>query len=71
MLPGDAGADLQFDAAGRSFVLVDRPRMYHLIKNRAFGHHDLRLAVSKPGLGLYAFTFVSCLIPDASESPTA
>jgi thiol-disulfide isomerase/thioredoxin len=61
----DAGEDLQFDAAGRSFVLVDRPRMYSLIKNRQFGHHALRLAVSKPGLGLYAFTFTSCAMAQA------
>jgi thiol-disulfide isomerase/thioredoxin len=58
--PGDKGADLRYDAQGRSYVLVDEPRMYRLIKNAAFGSYDLKLACAAEGLGVYSFTFVSC-----------
>jgi len=60
----DAGADVRFDEQGRSYMVVDEPRMYNVIKNAKFGHHELRLAVSVPGLGIYAFTFVSCILPE-------
>lgn len=59
----DAGSDLRYDGAGRSYVLVDEPRMYHLVRNAVFGQHTLKLAPAGPGLGLYTFTFVSCAIP--------
>jgi thiol-disulfide isomerase/thioredoxin len=59
------GKDVQADDQGRTFVLVDKPRMYNLIKNPAFGQHELRLATSQPGLGVYSFTFVSCEIARA------
>jgi thiol-disulfide isomerase/thioredoxin len=56
----DAGADLRYDAAGRSYVLVDQPRMYNLVKNAKFGRRELKLLAADEGLGLYSFTFTSC-----------
>jgi thiol-disulfide isomerase/thioredoxin len=61
----DRGKDVQADEQGRTFVMVDKPRMYNLLKNAAFGQHELRLAVSQPGLGIYSFTFTSCEIARA------
>jgi thiol-disulfide isomerase/thioredoxin len=59
----DAGADLQFDASGNSFVTVDAPRAYNVIMNKTFGQHDLKLAPAGYGLGVYSFAFESCQIP--------
>lgn len=58
--PGDRGPDLKDDGDGKTYVLVDRPRMYALIKNAHFGQHELRLATAQSGLGIYSFTFTSC-----------
>lgn len=56
----DAGPDIRYDG-GRSYVIVDSPREYDLVKNRRFGHHDLEL---RPvgGLGVYTFDFESCAV---------
>lgn len=58
----DAGADVRFED-GRSVVIVDQPRMYMLVNNREFGMHDLSLSTTSDGIGLYAFTFVTCVAP--------
>ncbi len=57
----DAGEDIEFDEAGRSGVRVNEPRMYKLIRNARFVPRRLELAAVGSGLGLYAFTFVTCL----------
>ena len=56
----DRGADLRYDAAGHSYVLVDQPRMYNVVKNAKFGRRELKLLAADEGLGLYSFTFTSC-----------
>jgi thiol-disulfide isomerase/thioredoxin len=58
----DAGADVRFED-GRSVITVDQPRMYILVNNREFGTHDLTLSTASDGVGLYAFTFVTCVAP--------
>jgi hypothetical protein len=60
----DKADDIRYDADGKSYVLVDQPRMYHLIKNAKFGQRELKLLTADEGLGLYAFTFVSCEAKD-------
>jgi thiol-disulfide isomerase/thioredoxin len=60
----DKGEDLRFEADGRSYVLVETPRMYNLLKNAQWGAHTLRLATGDDGLGLYSFTFTSCMVPE-------
>lgn len=59
----DKGEDIRYDEQGRSYVLVDRGRMYSLIRNAKFAQRNLRLAVQEPGLGIYSFTFSSCEVP--------
>jgi thiol-disulfide isomerase/thioredoxin len=52
-----AGQDLRFDDAGNSFVLVDEPRLYGLVRLEQFSSHELRLGVMAPNLSLFSFTF--------------
>jgi thiol-disulfide isomerase/thioredoxin len=56
----DRGSDIQYDSLGRSFMSLDEPRMYHIIKNAKFNQRTLKLATADPGMGIYTFTFVSC-----------
>jgi thiol-disulfide isomerase/thioredoxin len=56
----ESGADIRFDE-GRSFVLIDEPRMYALVNNDTFGTHELTLAMASDEIGLFAFTFVTCV----------
>jgi thiol-disulfide isomerase/thioredoxin len=56
----DRGDDVKYDEQGRSYVQIDEPRMYHLVKNAKFGQRTLKLCPADPGVGIYSFTFVSC-----------
>ncbi len=59
----NAGADVQISEQGISFVVVDGPRMYNLVRNPQFGIFDVKLSAPFGGLGVFAFTFVSCTVP--------
>ncbi len=59
--PEDAGNGIKFDLEGKSYIIVDEPRMYNLIKNKEFGSHQLTLSSNSNSFAIYAFTFVSCL----------
>jgi thiol-disulfide isomerase/thioredoxin len=59
----DAGEDIRYDEAGRSYAPVDAPRMYRLTRHSRFGSHVLKLAADSAGFGLYSFTFTSCVQP--------
>lgn len=61
--PEDAGEDVRHEK-GEAVVAVDRPRMYGLVNNRELDTHELTLVTTSDGLALYAFTFVSCLVPE-------
>jgi thiol-disulfide isomerase/thioredoxin len=60
----DKGEDIRYDSLGRSYMIVDQPRMYNIIKNAEFGQRTLKLATADPGMGIYSFTFVSCELPE-------
>ncbi|HWP93485.1 MAG TPA: redoxin domain-containing protein [Thermodesulfobacteriota bacterium] len=60
--PQDAGEDVEFDSEGKSYIVVRKPKMYKLIKNKEFGSHHLKLSTNSNGLALYAFTFVTCAV---------
>jgi hypothetical protein len=59
----DAGEDVV--AGSMSVVTVDAPRMYRLVANREIDRHELTLETTSDGLALYAFTFTSCVVPEA------
>ena len=58
VMDDDRGEDL--NEGGH--LLVDRPRLYHLVQNASFGAHELTLRVRRPGFTLYAFTFESTAV---------
>jgi len=58
--PEDAGEDVRYTPEGRSVLSVDLPRMYNLVRNRAFSQRLLQLLTRQAGLECFAFTFVSC-----------
>ncbi len=53
------GEDVTID--GR--VLVDRPRMYNLVRNKDFEQHELILRVRTRGFAMYALSFRGCVKP--------
>jgi thiol-disulfide isomerase/thioredoxin len=42
-------------------ALVDRPRMYNLVRNPGFGRHELTMRVKSRGFAMYAFSFTGCV----------
>ena len=57
-IPQDsAGADVQYDADGNSFVEVDSARMYRLIRQSDVSSHELLLMPADDNFSVYAFTF--------------
>ncbi len=62
LTPLNAGDDILYDDGGLSYALVERPRMYELVRNPAHEAHELILVFRATGLALYAFTFTSCVV---------
>jgi thiol-disulfide isomerase/thioredoxin len=58
------GEDVCLAPDGRSYIVVDEPKMYRLVKNKEYGEHTLKLTTWTKGFALYSFTFVSCVIPE-------
>ena len=55
----DAGADIAYGRNRGSFIVVDRPRSFNLIRHPSFGRHELRLSFSHRDVAAYAFSFLS------------
>jgi hypothetical protein len=60
----NAGGDIRFDDDGRSYVLVDSPRLFNIICNAEFGQHALSLRTDSPGLEIYSLSFITGVIPE-------
>lgn len=56
------GEDLR-QANRATFLLVDVPRMYRLIRSETFEEHELVVRAQDAGLRAYALTFVTCVKP--------
>jgi thiol-disulfide isomerase/thioredoxin len=63
LVPGNAGADVEYDDGGLSYVQVERPRMVELVRNPDFGAHEVEMVFRANGLAVYAFTFTTCVEP--------
>ncbi|GAB4482731.1 MAG: hypothetical protein Kow00124_31780 [Anaerolineae bacterium] len=66
LTPENAGADIEYDDGGVSYVLVESPRMYELVRSPEFGSHELELVFRANGLAIYTFTFNRCVAPGRS-----
>jgi thiol-disulfide isomerase/thioredoxin len=62
LTPENAGRDVLYDDGGVSYLMVERPRLYELVRNPAFGSHELELTVRAHGLAFYSFTFTSSVV---------
>jgi hypothetical protein len=60
-----AGSDIYFDDQQRSFVKVDMPRVYNLIKTDKVSRHEIRLKVQGKGLAVYSVSFDTRPVPGA------
>jgi hypothetical protein len=47
--------------------MVDAPRLYHLVRNREFGDHILRLSCARPGLELFCIGFLGGTIGELEQ----
>jgi hypothetical protein len=61
---GARGSDLKIGPDGRSFLVVDAPRVYHVVRNREYGDHTLTLAGGAGRYAAYAFSFTTAVIPE-------
>ncbi len=62
---GDAGRDVRFDEDGRSYVPVDSPRLYDLVREDSEDNHELALAPDAAGASVHGFSFAdACLVTD-------
>ncbi|PIR87296.1 MAG: thiol-disulfide isomerase [Candidatus Harrisonbacteria bacterium CG10_big_fil_rev_8_21_14_0_10_49_15] len=52
-----AGADIQYDAQGDSYIEVSESRLYKLIEQGAQEEHTLEIIPQTPGLQAFTFTF--------------
>ena len=58
MTPENAGADVQWDENGYSYILVDEPRMYGIVDNAHYVPQAiLTMRSNSDDFGLFAFTF--------------
>ncbi len=55
--PEEAGADVVFDAEGRSLIRVDEPRHYAIVELQEWGEHELKLASNSDNFAIFALTF--------------
>jgi hypothetical protein len=54
---GNKGRDIQFDDDGRSFVVVDTPRLYDLTRDSIFTPHELFLIPDRQGAAIHGLSF--------------
>lgn len=54
----EAGEDVVMDSEMGTYIMVSAPRMYTLVLNPDVARHEITLEPTRPGLRVYAFTFV-------------
>ena len=51
------GRDVIIEEDGRSFLYVDKPKMYRLIEAPKYGIYELKLSSNSSNFAVFAFTF--------------
>ena len=51
------GEDVVIEEDGRSFLLIDEPKMYRIVEAPSFDTYDLKLSPNSPRFSIFAFTF--------------
>jgi thiol-disulfide isomerase/thioredoxin len=64
LMTTNKGDDVQIDEEGRSYFLVDTARLYHIVKNKEYGEHKIKLSTRSNGFALYSISFISSIIPE-------
>jgi hypothetical protein len=54
---GNKGRDIQFDDDGRSYVVLDAPRLYDLTRDSIFTPHELFLIPERQGATIHGMSF--------------
>ena len=57
MTEENKGADVVIESDGRSFLIVDEPRLYMVVEAQSYGTYELKLSSNSPQFALFAFTF--------------
>ncbi len=58
------GNDIVLGSDGRSFLVIDAPRLYHVVKNLDYGEHVLRFTMSSNSFAMYSLTFIPGILPE-------
>ncbi len=62
--PEMRGKDLKEDNEGRTYFLIDEPRLYYLIANEDEEPHELRLWTRESGISIHSFAFSNQCLSD-------
>lgn len=62
---GNKGRDIQFDEDGRSFVVLDAPRLYDLTRDSVFTPHELFLIPDRQGATVHGLSFSDACVVTA------
>ena len=63
-LSANRGEDVRLDKRGRSYVVVDEPRLYNLVRNREYGEHLIKLSGGSHRFAVYSFAFATAVITE-------
>lgn len=55
--PQERGDDISADERGNTIIVVDEPKLFHVIRNKEFGDHVVKIIPIEKGTTLYSFTF--------------
>jgi hypothetical protein len=55
--PTEAGADVEWDGDGNSFVTVEESRLYLVVQLPEFSDHELRISSNSDDFTVFAYTF--------------
>lgn len=62
---GTRGTDITQHPDGSTGLLVKRPGVFNLVKNKEFGEYVITLSTSDPAARVYSFSFTTSPIPEA------